>query len=69
MRSCWPADPKDQTKEHHMCSPARCARCGKTTWTGCGSHVDAVMSKVAPPQRCICVREERPARRFPWSRH
>lgn len=51
-----------------MCSPARCARCGKTTWTGCGSHVDAVMARVAPPQRCTCVREERPARRFPWSR-
>lgn len=51
-----------------MCSPARCAHCGKTTWTGCGSHVDAVMARVAPPQRCTCVREERPARRFPWSR-
>lgn len=52
-----------------MCSPARCTRCGKTTWSGCGMHVDSVMSRVAPPQRCICnPTQERPAKRFPWSR-
>jgi len=32
-----------------MCSPARCGRCGKTTWSGCGMHADSVMSRVAPP--------------------
>jgi len=37
-----------------MCSPARCASCGKTTWRGCGQHVDAVMARVAPPDRCRC---------------
>lgn len=52
-----------------MCSPARCARCGKTTWTGCGSHVDDVMAGVPPQQRCTCnPTDEQPARRFPWSR-
>ena len=37
-----------------MCSPARCAACGKTTWTGCGEHADAVLASVAPPERCRC---------------
>lgn len=53
-----------------MCSPARCARCGKTTWSGCGSHVDAVMSRVNPEQRCTCNRAaEQPARRFQWGQN
>jgi hypothetical protein len=52
-----------------MCSPARCARCGKTTWTGCGMHVDAVMASVLVTQRCTChPTDEQPVRRFPWSR-
>ena len=58
----------NQPEEHHMCSPARCQRCGKTTWSGCGSHVDSVMASVAPAQRCTCAPIERPARKFPWSR-
>ena len=37
-----------------MCSPARCANCGKTTWRGCGQHVDAVMRSVPAPDRCRC---------------
>ena len=37
-----------------MCSPARCARCGKITWSGCGKHSDAVLAKVPPTQRCTC---------------
>ena len=52
-----------------MCSPARCARCGKTTWSGCGMHVDAVMSRVAPAQQCTCnPTEQPPAWQFPWAR-
>lgn len=35
-----------------MCSPATCRRCGKTTWTGCGQHVDQVMRGVPRDQRC-----------------
>ena len=45
-----------------MCSSARCATCGKTTWRGCGQHVDSVMSGVAPEQRCQC--EHRAPRAF-----
>ncbi|QGU02561.1 hypothetical protein CKALI_08505 [Corynebacterium kalinowskii] len=37
-----------------MCSAAKCPKCGKTTWTGCGSHVDQVMASVAPANRCKC---------------
>ena len=29
-----------------MCSPVRCRSCSKVTWSGCGQHVDAVMSRV-----------------------
>lgn len=35
-----------------MCSPARCRTCGKTTWRGCGQHVDQVMRNVPSSQRC-----------------
>jgi hypothetical protein len=52
-----------------MCSPARCARCGKTTWTGCGMHVDAVMANVDPTQQCACnPTDEPPVWQFPWAR-
>jgi hypothetical protein len=37
-----------------MCSPALCPRCQKVTWTGCGMHVDAVMSSVPVDKRCTC---------------
>ena len=35
-----------------MCRPAPCKLFGKTTWAGCGQHVDQVMAGVAPSQRC-----------------
>jgi hypothetical protein len=35
-----------------MCRPATCRTCGKTTWAGCGQHVDQVMRNVPPAQRC-----------------
>ena len=35
-----------------MCRPANCKTCGKTTWAGCGKHVDQVMANVKPAQRC-----------------
>ncbi len=37
-----------------MCAPARCRACGNTTWTGCGRHVDQVMSRVPAQKRCTC---------------
>ena len=35
-----------------MCYPVRCNVCGKTTWAGCGLHVDAVKRSVPSTQWC-----------------
>jgi hypothetical protein len=35
-----------------MCRPATCKNCGKTTWAGCGQHVDQVMANVPRTNRC-----------------
>lgn len=35
-----------------MCRAVACRTCGKTTWAGCGQHVDQVMRGVATNQRC-----------------
>ena len=42
-----------------MCSPARCSNCSKTTWSGCGQHVDQVMRGVPKTIRCACTAEEK----------
>ena len=35
-----------------MCRAVPCSTCGKTTWAGCGQHVDQVMRNVPAAQRC-----------------
>lgn len=35
-----------------MCRAANCKVCGKTTWAGCGMHVDAVKRTVPAGQWC-----------------
>jgi hypothetical protein len=35
-----------------MCRAVRCRVCGKTTWSGCGMHVDAVRRTVPAGQWC-----------------
>ncbi|MBO9556432.1 hypothetical protein [Cellulomonas sp.] len=35
-----------------MCYPNTCTTCGKTTWAGCGQHVDAVRAAVPADQWC-----------------
>ena len=35
-----------------MCRAVACKTCGKTTWTGCGQHVQQVMRGVSSNQRC-----------------
>jgi hypothetical protein len=37
-----------------MCRQVKCRQCSKTTWAGCGQHVDQVMAGVASSQRCAC---------------
>ncbi len=38
-----------------MCRAVACRTCGKTTWAGCGAHVDQVMRNVAQADRCRCA--------------
>jgi hypothetical protein len=35
-----------------MCQAVNCRICGKTTWAGCGRHVEQVMAGVPVAQRC-----------------
>jgi len=35
-----------------MCRAVACKTCGKTTWAGCGQHVQQVLAGVAAAQRC-----------------
>ncbi|MCU1545982.1 MAG: hypothetical protein JWP30_1082 [Homoserinimonas sp.] len=35
-----------------MCRAVNCKTCGKTTWAGCGEHVDDVMRGVPRADRC-----------------
>lgn len=39
-----------------MCYPVTCATCNKTTWAGCGEHVDSALEGVAVEARCTCPR-------------
>lgn len=41
-----------------MCHAVTCTKCGKTTWSGCGQHVDQVMRGVPAAQRCQGHTEE-----------
>lgn len=41
-----------------MCRAVRCRACGRTTWAGCGQHVDQVMRGVPADQRCPGHEEE-----------
>ncbi len=35
-----------------MCQAVTCRKCGKTTWAGCGQHVDQVLRGVPRADRC-----------------
>lgn len=39
-----------------MCSPVRCAQCGKVTWSGCGAHIDEVKAMFRDDEWCTCPR-------------
>lgn len=39
-----------------MCRAVTCKSCNKTTWAGCGNHVDSVMANVPKSNRCTCDR-------------
>ncbi|CBT74381.1 MULTISPECIES: hypothetical protein [Glutamicibacter] len=35
-----------------MCRQVQCKTCKKTTWAGCGQHVEATMRNVPNKDRC-----------------
>lgn len=35
-----------------MCRAVTCKQCGKTTWAGCGQHVDSVRAGVPAAKWC-----------------
>ena len=35
-----------------MCYPVKCSVCGKTTWAGCGEHIESVRRTVPAAQWC-----------------
>jgi len=35
-----------------MCTKTTCRKCGKASWSGCGEHVEEVMSGIAKSERC-----------------
>lgn len=37
-----------------MCRPVTCKKCQKTTWAGCGKHVESVKAQVPAGQWCNC---------------
>lgn len=44
--------PRREISEEPMCYPVTCSVCGKTTWDGCGEHIDSVRTQVPPAQWC-----------------
>ncbi|CAB4868695.1 unannotated protein [freshwater metagenome] len=44
-----------------MCRQATCKACKKTTWAGCGQHVQQVMKGVPKNARCTCTAAEKAA--------
>jgi hypothetical protein len=35
-----------------MCRAVTCRKCGKTTWAGCGQHVNQALGGIPASQRC-----------------
>lgn len=48
-----------------MCRPAICPTCGKTTWQGCGRHIEQVKAQVPADQWCPGHQKEQKTQRNP----
>jgi hypothetical protein len=51
-----------------MCREARCKTCGKTTWAGCGQHIDSVKARVPAANWCPGHPEQEVADQRSWFR-
>ena len=47
-----------------MCRPVPCRTCGKTTWAGCGEHIEQALAGVPAAQRCPGHAEVAPTKGF-----
>jgi hypothetical protein len=45
-----------------MCRRVTCKTCGKTTYAGCGMHIEQVLAGVPASRRCAGHRDEKSAR-------
>ncbi|PRY21308.1 hypothetical protein [Pseudosporangium ferrugineum] len=43
-----------------MCRQVTCRRCGKTTWAGCGQHVEQTLRGIPKAERCAGHENEPP---------
>jgi hypothetical protein len=37
-----------------MCHETKCPNCGKSSWSGCGQHVESVFRSIPVERRCFC---------------
>jgi hypothetical protein len=37
-----------------MCREVKCTTCSKSSWVGCGLHLDTVFANIVVDKRCYC---------------
>jgi hypothetical protein len=37
-----------------MCHSVECGKCKKTSWSGCGQHLESVFRNIKIEDRCFC---------------
>lgn len=47
-----------------MCRATTCRTCGKTTWAGCGQHIEQALAGVPEAKRCSGHAEVAPTKGF-----
>ena len=49
-----------------MCRAVKCQECNRSTWKGCGAHVEQVLAHVPPTDRCECKADKPRPKRRTW---
>lgn len=42
-------------EEIPMCHRTTCRTCNKSTWAGCGNHIEQALAGVPKSERCTCT--------------
>jgi hypothetical protein len=37
-----------------MCHSVKCEKCQKTSWSGCGNHLESIFLNIPINKRCFC---------------